>query len=382
MNRQNHKEDDSRGDLLRLETGRWSLLHALLTPPPGAPLSLVKSYFVPYIITVLLFFGVPLFFVIIKPIEPTELIKVPFMDDWNLQFIFLVTMPLMVTLVLTERSIIPSCIASIQKEGVLFISDETGRELSQIWEQRYKIINILSQIFSVLIAMAVSFLLYCGYTHNKYVGWHAPQGVLNLPGWINLLYQTPAFCFVFFVYLVRGIATSVLLHSLVGQSELRIEPFHPDNSGGLRMIARIGLRNQYVLAAGGINILLAYLVLSKLNIPHIYSLLVVAAIVYVVVCPIVFVGPLLPFHKVMLTKKKEELRIVVDRLHKEYYLIMSNLNHKGITTQDDETITRLQNLKVLIEQTPVWPFDTRILRKFLTIYLLPLVIALLAKLFK
>ena len=48
------------------------------------------------------------------------------------------------------------------------------------------------------------------------------------------------------------------------------------------------------------------------------------------------------------------------------------LQKNDITRDDEELIDRLRKIGTLIDDLPVWPFDARTVRKFLTAYVAPL----------
>jgi hypothetical protein len=152
-------------------------------------------------------------------------------------------------------------------------------------------------------------------------------------------------------------------------------PFHPDRSGGLRPVGHLGLRNQYGLTVCGVNVVtLFYISLHNLNVPTSLSgLMITAALAYIAVGPLVFMGPLLPFRVGMLRMKTELMSEVAQRLRVELERLRHQLAAGPITKEDEELIDRLRKVGVMIDGLPVWPFDTGTLRKFLTAYIIPLV---------
>jgi hypothetical protein len=177
---------------------------------------------------------------------------------------------------------------------------------------------------------------------------------------------------------LRSFATSLFLKELVAHAEIRMLPFHPDNSAGLRPVGHLGLRNQYALTVCGFNLLLLILVSMRyLTVPSsLYGLMAAAALAYVIVGPLVFLGPLLPFRGAMLRTKTDLMSEVAHRLRIELQRLRRELASGEITKEDEELIDRLRKFGAVINELPVWPFDAGTLRKFLTAYVIPVVSAI------
>jgi hypothetical protein len=174
---------------------------------------------------------------------------------------------------------------------------------------------------------------------------------------------------------VRSAGMVVILRRLLRKAEVSMLPLHPDGCGGLRPVGRLGLRNQYALTVFGINVILFGYVTAEFTgrTGSMQALLALGAAAYVLVGPMVFLGPLLPFRSGMFEAKRHLLQPVSTRLRNELARIEENLSDRPITKDDEELIDRLQKLGDMIDALPVWPFDARTVRHFLTAYVLPLV---------
>jgi hypothetical protein len=98
---------------------------------------------------------------------------------------------------------------------------------------------------------------------------------------------------------------------------------------------------------------------------------VAAVAAYLILGPLVFVAPLLPFRAGMLRTKSELLREVAIRLRVELQRIRGQLQCGSISKEDEELIERLRKFGAVIEELPVWPFDATTVRKFLVAYVVP-----------
>jgi hypothetical protein len=201
--------------------------------------------------------------------------------------------------------------------------------------------------------------------------WIASRGRLLPVGYaywycITLLYA------VITNYVVRCIAFTVFLNRLVDLSTIHLLPFHPDKCGGLRPIGRLGLRNQYTLSILGLNVVILALV-SIESLPKLPFLIVTSAVAYLILGPIVFMGPLLPFRRGMLRTKADWMGEVAKRLRIEFERLRVQIQTGQISKEDEDLVDRLRKIGSVIDEFPVWPLDGRTLRKFASAYVVPLV---------
>ncbi|NIP24787.1 MAG: hypothetical protein GWN67_25600 [Phycisphaerae bacterium] len=367
----------------KLDICGCSLLHHLFTRPPVQKETFLKTYFMPWFITAFLFYGIPLIIVLLM--VPHNLrrdanlgLKVGFLNDWNVMFMYLVTLPLLVIFALSERSMVPRRIASIISGSATYRGEKVS-EFVSTWNKRYKMVNVFGQLGGVLVAFAVAFANYKSVlTLEGYTGWGGDDGKVNAAGWVYLCWQIPLFYWIVSVYASQGLATIALLFSLTKNFKIRIWPFHYDNCCGLRAVGYIGIRNQYLLAVVGLNLLALLAVNIERGDARTIPLLVAGFVAYITLGPVIFIGPLLPFRKSMLSAKQAEQAKVATQLQNEYTRIMQELEERSMAKKDEEMIDRLQKLKELVNQIPVWPFDISTLRRFLTVYIFPLLTAVVS----
>jgi len=255
----------------KLDICGWSVFHYLFTRPPIQTGTFLSTYLIPWFITAFLLYGIPLIIAWVKVpnvlfSDPDSGLTVGFLADWNMMFVFLVTVPMFVIFMLSERAIY------------------RGKNISDfvsLWNKRYKIVNVFGQL------------------------------------------------------------------------------------GGL-------------LAAFGLNLLVLLVVNIKRGDIRTIPLLVMASVLYIIFCPVIFIGPLLAFRKIMLLAKQAEQQKVATKLQQEYTRIMNDLDNRLIAKEDEEIIDRLQKLKELVNRIPVWPFDISTMRRFVTVYIFPLLTGLIS----
>jgi hypothetical protein len=378
------KPNDNIADEFRkLDIGGWSIFHQLFTRPPIQTGTFLGTYLIPWIMTVLLSYGIPLIVVWVKVPEvlfsdPESGLKVGFLADYSVTFGYLVSLPMLVIFMLSERSMVPKRIAGIISGRVTYRGEKVGEFVSS-WNKRYKIVNIFGQSAGVLVAFAVAFAGYkIIFAQKDFTVWQAKGGQVNVAGWVYLFWQIPLIYILLSIYISQGVTSIFLLFSITRNFKIKLWPFHYDNCCGLKDVGYIGLRNQYLLAAAGLNLLALLAVNIRRGDPRTLPLLVAGFLAYITLGPVIFIGPLLPFRKSMLSAKQAEQAKVATQLQNEYTRIMHQLEERSIAKKDEEIIDRLQKLKELVNRIPVWPFDISTLRRFFTVYIFPLLTALVS----
>ena len=361
---------------LKLDTTVASIPHRLARyyshgevhrPPSGA-----KAYtgalaitYLPILIAAL-FSPLPL-------VTRTQTMHLPFLLDWNVAFMFLVSFPTLVALTVTDQHMLAMALRQVQMDGILLVPADVADSLVAVWSKKFRSVNIFAQVVGLATGISVATVNYIVYTPPRAHFWIASEGRL-LPVGMALLWSI--FCCYTFVpiYVFRSLAISFFLKDVVRTSQLHLLPFHPDRSGGLRPVGRMGVRNQYVLSVFGINVVLLAIVSVHFLGPSFWLDCIIAAAgaAYLILGPFVFLGPLLPFRSGMLRTKTEFMSQVAQRLRLELDRLRDKLSSGSISKDDEESIDRLRKLGALIDELPVWPFDAGTLRKFLTAYVIPL----------
>lgn len=84
----------------------------------------------------------------------------------------------------------------------------------------------------------------------------------------------------------------------------------------------------------------------------------------------------------MIEAKEQLMGEVAQRLREELKRLRKQVPSGTITKDDEDFIERLRKLGAVIDELPVWPFDARTMRKFLTAYVTPIVAGISAVLMK
>jgi hypothetical protein len=329
-----------------------------------------------YIIAVAMTFIPLLIGALLSPLSlttPSQTHRLPFLCDWNVLFMFLVSFPCLVILTVSDYHFLGAALKSIESDGTIVIAQSDYNRLNKRWSGVFKIVNIIGQVLGIVVGGIIAYFNFVVYSKPSVGFWIAENGHL-LPVGFVFLYCIFLFYAVVPVYAVRNIAISLFFKDIVAHAELHMLPLHPDKCGGLRPVGRLGLRNQYALTMLGLNLVLL-VVISRiyLTLPDVAGLIVAAIVAYLVLGPVVFMGPLLPFRSGMLRNKSQLMSEVAQRLRVELDRLREQLRSGSISKKDEELIERLRKIGAVIDELPVWPFDAGTLRKFLTAYVIPVV---------
>jgi hypothetical protein len=360
----------------RIDTGKSSILHLIYPSVPTETFSTLKHAVLPYLSIASITFGGLLFLASYSfptLTLPSSIIKVPFLLDFNTIWMFVFTLPLMTTLIVTERIVLPLSLGELQKSGVLTITQNDLNTIISKWEARYRYINIISQIVGLIISTLNCITNFLTFTQPGYGSWHSINGEVFPVSWYSL-FCLFIFYFIASVYIFRAFSLIFFLRDLVSHSTIQIIPFYPDKCGGLKSVGNLGLRNQYFLSAAGINVLLLGINFIVINSQaQLQTQLIPAAIIYIIFGPISFLGPLLPFRNAMQHDKSELVLMIGKKIKKEFDQSIRNIEKKRISNEVQEKLNQYKILGETIEKLPVWPFDTSTLTKFFSAYMLPLI---------
>jgi hypothetical protein len=152
---------------------------------------------------------------------------------------------------------------------------------------------------------------------------------------------------------------------------LRIRPFHPDRSGGLRPIGRLAVAVNYfvTLVVVYFTLTLVFDEFARQN-PVYISIF----ILFYPLSVMSFFGSLSSAHKKM-AKKKEEVLYRLGVTFEYYYQKLTSGSGKEIYDIDSaDEIAKIHALYEIADRMPVWPFDVRTMARFGSSLALPALI--------
>lgn len=367
--------------LKNLDTGKSSIIHRVFPSSPTSEISIFKHYVLPYISIALITYGAMFTLAVFSISLPKMIlhpeVKTPFLLDINLILMFLISLPTLIVFLVTERVIIPDGLRKIKESGVLVTKQLDEDKIVKIWEKRYQIANVFGQLVGIIVGFLVAYSNYRVLFLGKDTFWGNVDGVIYFASWYFLICMFLLF-FTVAVFVIRNVTTSFFLRSVVSHSRIEIIPFHPDKCGGLEPVGKLGLRNQYLLSIIGLNVVALYLNDVLIYDKSTIYLLILGVIAYLVIGPISFAGPLLPFRYAMKEDKIRLMYLVANRIKKEFSRVKNQINKGTLSEEDEKVLTRYKNISDMVGNLPVWPFDTLTLRKFFSAYILPLISGILS----
>jgi hypothetical protein len=304
-----------------------------------------------------------------------------FLRDWGLGYALLVSLPSLVVLLVSDEHVLRASLDEVRRDGVIALSETEAASLRTTWRRYFRIWNLVAQLAGIGLGIALGILTLRTYLDPDVASWIAPNHRLQLASFIYL-YCIILLYTVIIIYVGRCIVISFFLRGLVAAATpLRILPLHPDKCGGLRPVGRMGLRNQYTLTILGINIVLLLVVWTYLmpGATSLRDVLIPGSVVYLVLGPVIFMAPLLPFRTGMQHAKREWTHDVARVVRVEIDRLRGQLAKNEIDKPDEESIERLRKLGAAIDELPIWPFDPSTLRKFATAYVVPVALPLLGQ---
>jgi hypothetical protein len=273
--------------LLELRSDSHSILHRWLPLNAGA-LPIWASALVTWLPLLVMakILEIPL-------LQPSGSVRLPFLRDWNVAFMLLFTLPMVTAMLLGDHALLIRALRTVQREETVNVEPSVATALVARWNARFGLINTYGLTLALVLGVVVAMLNHRVYSPESVGHWMAVEGEPTYAGWwflacVAAFYTLTAF------YVVRSLAIWRFLRELAQKSTVRPLPMHPDGSGGLRPIGEMGLRNQYLLTAFGINLFLlaltseTYLGYSI----HLNALVTLAGVAYVIIGPVVFGAPL------------------------------------------------------------------------------------------
>jgi hypothetical protein len=164
---------------------------------------------------------------------------------------------------------------------------------------------------------------------------------------------------------------------------IRVRPLHPDGAGGLSPLGNLTLHFSYLISVIGISLVLSAITRS-LRVTQTIGFLfqpdtVAGLIAYAIISPVVFFAPLAVAHHYMEDAKKRFLLKIDEKFGLLFSEIQASLN-----SDSDKLILRKKRFKkikalhAMVKSFPVWPFNVENVTRFITTYLLPILLVLIA----
>jgi hypothetical protein len=299
----------------------------------------------------------------------------PLIKDWAVAFAFWISLPAILYFIASDQDELKRAMTRVEADRIVTASKEDAKRFADRWARYFTAINIGVQIAAPFLAFALSKLTYDLFTgRDTWTQKTVPNGYAYQWG-IAVFYVA------LIIYIVRGVAMIGLLRDLAAVWKIRISPLHPDGCGGLRPLGRIGLRNQYVLTILGVNIVVVAFTIKQIA-PSLVPMIIGPALaIYLIVGPIIFIGPLMPFRDVMSERRRTLMQEVAEPLAEKFDSLKAEARRTGdINPMGIDALGRLSSFGQTVASLPVWPFDSRTMRLFATAFATPFVATAAGKL--
>jgi len=369
---------DSAQELARLATGRWSLLHCLSERllPRRTPFWARLAQ--PYVVGVGLSFALPCVLGLCDPGFSWGLggqcPELGFFTDPSTLFMSLVTFPVTLTFLLVEDRGIAEGLSAVAGSGAVTLDRDAAFRLRGVWASRYRKANVAGQLLGAVVGVGASVVNYLVLSEMNSPRWQFSGSRLTMPGLYSFWVYQPLFWFVLVVYCVRSIMKAGLLRSVGRESAVSVQALHEDGAGGLAPVGTSCLWTHAILVVFALNILLFWVntIMVPEAVPGRLGRVLALIAAYVVLCPFAFFVPLLPFHRQMRRVKSDQVRMVTDARREEYERSMVRLPRGSVDDHNGISLSTLRDLAAIADDLPVWPVNTGTVRRFVGMYLLPI----------
>ena len=309
----------------------------------------------------------------------------PYLHDVNQMMLLLISLPALLVIYLREARLLPEVLSELTKDGTAAWQLTDAETFVERWERHYQRLNRWSVPAGFFVSVIVFLLNYSFHMQIHGQMWltaYVDSPGLNLLGWWALLVQIGLFYFILTLVVFRMIGGIALLTSYARSVGISVNPLHPDKVGGLKPVARLGLQNQTAVAIVGINVGTLFIVLQILGGGTVLWLGFLAIILYLIIAPAVFVGPLIPFRPHLLRGKTDYLQTIANQFKRDLDEVLGRLEEDLETSRKLEKLEHLSRVHDRVAALPEWPLDTSTIRRFGAALLTPGLSVLIAWIFK
>jgi hypothetical protein len=154
--------------------------------------------------------------------------------------------------------------------------------------------------------------------------------------------------------------------------EIEPHPLHPDRCGGLRAINDYVVGFTYIIALMGLGVIILVYTSWVQDGSTLSWMNAAILVVYVGLGLVFFFLPPWTAHTSMVRAKDQMLNTIARRFQADYTELLTGL--QGENSEWEKPMERTQDLHALyqlVDDFPIWPFDSRILRRFVALIILP-----------
>lgn len=165
------------------------------------------------------------------------------------------------------------------------------------------------------------------------------------------------------MFLVRQVLVTVALNRFFKRTRISLNPLHPDQSGGLRILGSFVLNSAGLVMVVGFLLSLQYMAAhwggSRLGAEFPFVVLS-----YLLAGPLVFFLPLMQVHKQMLAARNKLLVEIAEEFEQLYQNLMGRLAQNLDVADALVQLDAAEELHAVVSEAPSWPFSLAILSRF------------------
>src|SRR5258707_291358 len=110
------------------------------------PRSAVKHYIAAVTLTYVPLLICALFMNPLPIATRTATLHLPFLYDWNVAFMFLVSFPSLLALTVRDQHVLSTALRQVQADGTVLVPEAAATALSPLWRKRFRSVNIVAQV--------------------------------------------------------------------------------------------------------------------------------------------------------------------------------------------------------------------------------------------
>ncbi|MBI5935242.1 MAG: hypothetical protein HY867_16195 [Chloroflexi bacterium] len=232
-----------------------------------------------------------------------------------------------------------------------------------------RIVTTISFLCAVFFAWATP-----GPSDPTYTGWISVSPILP---WARAI---PAFI-TLYVLLMFSFDLAIIIkmvNEVFGRLGIRVEPFHPDNAGGLGIIGRFIASLGILIGALGVEVSASLLSTNAPNgvttLGLVYFQKLLGLILYIIFAPTLFYLTINSARRAMIKYRDSLLKNISTMIN----VLLKNLQKSdSLDTEVLESLIKklrlLEEEHKIVSQFPVWPFNKNNLRKFISLVTGPII---------
>lgn len=363
------------------DSGKRNVLSLLLDRQQLVAKYGVWYYVAIWALAIVVCYGVPL--VICALTQPSLILRganlgMPFLLDVAAYPMNLVVIPLLLINVVRERRILNRTLVQYLN-GPAIGGDRNA--IHDTFEALYRRYNLPSAVLAVLAAIVFTYLWSNKFLTDHYITWHSFGTVpgserLNLAGYYSASVMVGFYWFLLVFTALRGILHFCLFWSIskVSGKDIVVIPIHPDGCGGLAMISQVVQLYRILASSVGLTIAGIYandiFILNKSPLDFLNILMIFGFIIF---CFIAFFLPLWPFSSQMRESKRRTLETISDLFQTLWRSEIRKANKVDYSKVDYDALEHVSSLYHMADQMPVWPYDLKTVRSFMSYVIVPLI---------